>query len=77
MINLGDKCRIMRTLAVVLGLAAGGLVAGCGERTEPLPAEAKTPGELRPPTFTPEKAALAKNVNPKGARSIKDVQSKP
>jgi hypothetical protein len=73
-----DPRRSFSLLAAIAVLPACGLVPGCGsERGEPLPAEAKTPGELRLPNFPADKKALGKNVNLKAARSIKELQSKP
>jgi hypothetical protein len=70
--------RTLPMLTTAGGLVAGALVAGCGsERTEPLPAEAKTPGQLRPPNLARDKQPLAKNVNLKAPSSIKELQTKP
>jgi hypothetical protein len=63
---------------LTLALLACRLLPGCGsDRSGPLPAEAKIPGELKPPTYTDDKNAVAKNVNLKAARSIKDLQPNP
>jgi hypothetical protein len=59
------------------GLVAGGLVAGCGDRREPEPAEAKIPGELKVPKYAEDNKAISKDVNLKAARSIKELQSQP
>ncbi len=62
-------------LATTIGLVAGVLISGCGsERREPLPAEAKTPGELRVPKFPQDKQAIAKTINPNAPRSVKELQ---
>jgi hypothetical protein len=64
-------------ITAIAGAMTTVLVVGCNsERTAPLPIEAKTPGELRPPAGAPGAQPLPKNVNPNAPRSIKDVQPK-
>jgi hypothetical protein len=79
-----DSMRVVRhprrtfSLVVAVAVWPAGVLPGCGsDRREPLPVEAKTPGQLKVPEFPVDKKSLAKNVNPKAARSIKDLQSKP
>jgi len=64
-------------LTAMGGLAAVTLVSGCGEGREPLPIEAKTPGELKPRPLGRDAQPVAKNVNQQAPRSIKEIQSKP
>jgi hypothetical protein len=70
------KLRPTICILMIIGAvtAAAGLSGCSSERREPLPPEAKTPGELKPPKLP--KGPLAKNVNPNAPRSIKELQGK-
>jgi hypothetical protein len=77
MIGTRVSIRILPKVILMGSLVAPSLFAGCGERTAPLPAEAKTPGELKVPNLAQQTKPLAKNVNLKAPRSIKEVQPAP
>ena len=72
-----ELCRTGFVLAATGFLVGAGLVSGCSEGREPLPAQAKTPGELKPPPLGRDAQPVAKNVNQEAPRSIKEIQPKP
>ncbi len=77
MLGLWELRRTYPIRAAISGFVMAALVAGCGsDRREPLPEQAKTPGELKPPNLPKGSQPLAKNVNPNAPRSIKEMQPK-
>jgi hypothetical protein len=64
-------------IAAIEGLVAAAFVSGCSEGREPLPVEARTPGELKAPPLGRDAQPVAKSVNQQAPRSIKEIQPKP
>jgi hypothetical protein len=76
MVRFGGWKRALPLFLVIAGLAAGGLLNGCGEAARPVPPEATKRGTLSPPNPAQGAQPVAKNVNLKAPRSIKELQPK-